>query len=204
MQDQTEWLLEELVTANPAVPPATLARLHSALAGEPIEAYLYVDGVHVDEDGIAVRDRVGILTPTRFLHVAWINQPREESMHEMDELAMLNSLLDDAPAERNLRVATASTPLAEIADVRVDVDYDPADTTPTGVAVLVLFKTLNTLHLEPQTCGDEGCSAVHAFSGVHMQDFVGFALSADVRSVTQLNNAISFADTLSLAIARGR
>ena len=171
--------------------PAVVAdSLATALAGEPVTAYVVHHEATFDRDELRRHVTVLVLTPTRLI------------VEHTDEHPA-----DDA---HPIAYATASTEAVRLE--RVDsvvvtrVVGDPANYRPGGslreVVLTIGWGAVSRIELEPATCGDPQCEADHGYTGQASNDDISLRVSEAADGDPVVQQVLIFAAALSEATAQ--
>lgn len=168
--------------------PALVAEsLDTALAGEPVRAYVVHHEATFDRDELRRHVTVLALTPTR----------------------LIVGHTDEHPADDNSVVpyATASTEAVRLE--RVDsvvvtrIAADPAQYRTGGplreVLLTIGWGAVSRIELEPAGCGDPNCEADHGYTGTSSNDDVALRVSEAADGGEVVQQVLAFAAALSSA-----
>lgn len=157
-----------------------------ALADEPVVSYLVHPETTFDETEVFRHLTALVLTPARLI-VAHV---------------------DDAPAgsgEPSALATTESVPLREVRSVALTHGVsEPArggKMRAQELTVAIGWGAVQTLDLQPATCGDPECEADHGYTGTLTPDDVVVRVSAQAEGSGALAAAVAFARSLSAATA---
>lgn len=157
-----------------------------ALADEPVVSYLVHPETTFDETEVFRHLTALVLTPARLI-VAHV---------------------DDAPAgvsEPAALATTESVPLREVRSVALTHGVsEPArgrSMRTQELTVAIGWGAVQTLDLQPATCGDPECEADHGYTGSLSPDDVVVRVSAHAEGKDALAAAVAFARSLSAATA---
>lgn len=168
--------------------PALVAdSLDTALAGEPVLAYVVHHEPTFDRDELRRHVTVLALTPTRLI---------------------VGHTDDHAPDESSpVPYATASTEAVRLE--RVDsvvvtrIVSDPAAHRPGGplreVLLTIGWGAVSRIELEPAGCGDPECEADHGYTGSASNDDVSLRVSETADGSSVVSQVLEFAAALSSA-----
>jgi len=163
--------------------------LSTALAGEPLSAYVVHHEATFDRDELRRHVTVLALTPTR----------------------LIVGHTDDHPADEHNPVATASASTEAVRLERVDsvvvtrVVAEPARHSAGGRAAEVVLTigwgAVSRIDLEPAACGDPSCEADHGYTGTSSNDDLSLRVSEVADGAEVVAQALAFATALSQATA---
>lgn len=166
--------------------------LETALAGEPVTAYVVHHEPHFDGDELRRHVSVLVLTPSR----------------------LVVGHTDEYPADEDHALPYASTsteavPLDRIGSVVVSRTVSSPATYQAGgpvreVVVTVGWGAVSRVDLEPATCGDPQCEADHGYSGTVTADDFSLRVSEAAEGRDRVDALLGFARALSAATARQR
>jgi hypothetical protein len=166
----------------------------SAIAGEPVDAFLVHHEPTIDErDEVRRHVTVVVLTPSRLV------------LGHTDEHAP-----DDLLPAPYTSTSTEAVTLSAVRSVVVNRMVANADSyagrsvPPPGAneAVLTIgWGGVGRIDLEPATCGDPDCEADHGYTGVLASDDFSIRVSAAADGPEAVANLLHFADTLSARTA---
>jgi hypothetical protein len=170
--------------------PALVAdTLGTALAQEPVRAYVLHHEATFDHDELRRHVTVLALTPTR----------------------LIVGHTDENPADETSPTPYATSSTEAVRIVRIDsvvvtrVAADPA-THKSGAPVRECVLTIGwgavaRLDLEPASCGDPECEADHGYTGTASNDDLSVRVSEAADGAEVVAQALEFAAALSLATA---
>lgn len=171
--------------------PALVAdSLDTALAGEPVQAYVVHHEATFERDELRRHVTVMALTPTR----------------------LIVSHTDEHPADENHPVAHATASTEAVRLERVDsvvvsrVVSEPAQHQPGGplreVVLTIGWGAVSRIELEPASCGDPNCEADHGYTGTSSNDDVALRVSEAADGSEVVQQVLAFAAALSSATTR--
>jgi len=176
--------------------------VESAVAGDDVVSHLVHQETTFDHDTVRRHITVLVLTPTRLVVAHADDHAAEDDTVEPDVLA--------PPALALQATVTATSECVPLSAVRgvmlTHVVASPA-TYVTGSLGRELTLTLgwgavSRVDMVPAACGDPNCEADHGYEGTITTDDIGLRISADADGEPALEQAMSFARTLSAAIGR--
>ncbi len=157
-----------------------------ALADEPVVSYLVHPETTFDETEVFRHLTALVLTPARLI-VAHV---------------------DDAPAGSGEPTALATTESVPLREVRsVALTHGVSEPARGGrmraqeLTVAIGWGAVQTLDLQPASCGDPDCEADHGYTGTLTPDDVVVRVSAQAEGSGALAAAVAFARSLSAATA---
>ncbi|HCK78763.1 MAG TPA: phosphodiesterase [Actinobacteria bacterium] len=171
-------------------PGLVIDALDTALAGESVEAYVVQHEATFDREELRRHITVLALTPTRLI----VGHTDEHPADEGSPTPFATS-------------GTESVRLEKVDSVVVTrVVSDPATYAP-HAAVLEVVLTIgwgavSRIDLEPAACPDPSCEADHGYTGTSSNDDFSLRVSAAADGVDTVEQALSFAQSLSAATAR--
>lgn len=176
--------LRASIEASGYYPDAVADAVFSAVAGEPVEAFLVHHEPTIDErDEVRRHVTVLTLTPTRLI---------------------LGHTDEHAPDDLLPAPYTSSTSEAVLLSAvkTVVVNRMVANPTQGGAAVSEAVLTIGwgavgRIDLEPATCGDPNCDADHGYTGVLSGDDFSLRVSAAAEGPDAVRDLLAFSDALS-------
>lgn len=176
--------------------PALVADVVSAaLAGEDVRSHLVHLETTFDRDVIRRHVTVLVLTPSRLV-IAHADD-------HADEAAGVTAATGASGGEQEVATATTeSVPLSAVRGVMLThVVADPQNYVPGSLGrelTLTLgWGAVSRVDLLPATCGEPGCDADHGYDGTISSDDIALRVSATADGDPALQQAISFAHSLS-------
>jgi hypothetical protein len=161
--------------------------LETALAGEPVKAYVVHHEPHFDRDELRRHVSVLVVTPTR----------------------LIVGHTDEFPSDENHEVpyattSTESVPLERVGSVVVSRTVGTPGAYRTGhrareVVLTVGWGAMSRVDLEPATCGDPECEADHGYTGTLSSDDFTLRVSEAGDGGAGVDNLLAFSKALSAA-----
>jgi hypothetical protein len=193
MSDATtrEMLRQEIHRAG-YYPDLVADTLDTALAGEPVLAYVVHHEPHFDRDEIRRHVSVLVVTPTRLV------------VGHTDEYPA-----DDEHPQPYATTSSEAVPLDRVGSVVVSRTVSSPATYSAGgpvreVVLTVGWGAVSRLDLEPATCGDPDCEADHGYTGTSTADDFSLRVSEAAEGRRRVDDLLAFARALSAATARRR
>lgn len=170
--------------------PALVAEaVEAAVGGEPISSYLVHQETTFDANEVRRHVTVLVLTDSRFI------------VSHTDEQAA-----DSASPTSYATTSTESVQIGRISSVvlsRVVANpekYVPGSL-PREVVLTIGWGAVSRIDLEPATCGDPNCEADHGYTGSTTADDLSLRVSEAGDGPETVRQALTFAQSLSEAIA---
>jgi len=183
-------LMREAVERSGYYPSLVIDALDTALAGEPVEAFVVQHEATFDRSELRRHITVLALTPSRLV----VGHTDE---HQADESSARPYATAGTEAVRLERVDSV---------VLTRVAADPETYTPErGVREVVLtigWGAVSRLDLEPASCGDPECEADHGYTGTSSNDDFSMRVSEAADGIETVQQVLAFAHALSEATAR--
>lgn len=171
----------------------------SAVAGDEVGSYLVHQETTFDHDTVRRHITVLVLTASRLV-IVHADDHAEDHGEDPD--------VPQAPAGTATATATSeSVPLRAVRGVMLThVVSDPAAYQPGSLGrelTLTLgWGAVSRIDMIPATCGDPSCEADHGYEGTIASDDISLRISADADGEHALNQAMTFARSLSATIGR--
>jgi hypothetical protein len=178
--------------------PALVADVvESAVAGDDVVSHLVHQETTFDHDSVRRHITVLALTPTRLVVAHADDHSIEDDAVEPDDLA----------PKATVTATSECVPLSAVRGVMLThVVASPATYVPGSLGrelTLTLgWGAVSRVDMVPAACGDPNCEADHGYEGTIATDDIGLRISADADGEPALEQAMSFARTLSAAIGR--
>ena len=178
--------------------PALVADVvESAVAGDDVVSHLVHQETTFDHDSVRRHITVLALTPTRLVVAHADDHSIEDDTVEPDDLA----------PKATVTATSECVPLSAVRGVMLThVVASPATYVPGSLGrelTLTLgWGAVSRVDMVPAACGDPNCEADHGYEGTIATDDIGLRISADADGEPALEQAMSFARTLSAAIGR--
>jgi hypothetical protein len=173
-------------------PDLVAESLDTALAGEPVQAFLVHHEATFDRDELRRHVTVLVLTPTRLV-------VSHTDDHPADEVSPLPTAV----------TTTESVPVARIGSVMVSrTVVDPAThqrgAAPSDVVLTLGWGAVSRLDLEPATCSDPECDGDHGYTGTSTADDLSVRVSEVGDGADGVAQALEFAAAVNRAVAASR
>ena len=182
--------MREAVERSGYYPALVIDALDTALAGEPVEAFVVQHEATFDRSELRRHITVLALTPSRLV----VGHTDE---HQPDETLPRPYATAGTEAVRLERVDSV---------VLTRVAADPETYSPErGVREVVLtigWGAVSRLDLEPASCGDPECEADHGYTGTASNDDFSMRVSEAADGADTVSQVLAFAHALSEATAR--
>ncbi|MCX6418325.1 MAG: DUF5998 family protein [Actinobacteria bacterium] len=187
MTSMTVESMREAIERSGYYPSLVIDALDTALAGEPVNAFVVQHEATFDHSELRRHITVLVLTPTRLV----VGHTDE---HPVDETT-------DRP------YATAGTEAVRIEKVNsvvvARVATNPETYSPDrGVAEVMLtigWGAVSRIDLEPAACGDPNCEADHGYAGTTSNDDFSLRVSEAADGAETVEQVLAFAQALSKA-----
>lgn len=162
----------------------------SAVAGEPIDAFVVHQETTFDSEEVRRHITVLVLTPGRLV----LGHADDHAADEVTEVPFVTA-------------STEAVPLSSVRTVMVNrVVTDPmryrSGGTPQEVTVSIGWGAVSRLDLEPAACGDPDCDADHGYTGTASADDISMRVSEAAEGADAVTRMLDFAAALSRATAR--
>jgi hypothetical protein len=166
--------------------------LETALAGEPVHAYVVHHEPHFDRDELRRHVSVLVLTPTRLV----VGHTDEYPSDESHPLPYATTSTEAVPLDRVSSVVVSRT-------VTSPASYRTGDP-PREVVLTVGWGAMSRVDLEPAGCGDPDCEADHGYTGALTSDDFSLRVSEAADGGNRVEDMLTFARTLSAATVQVR
>jgi Family of unknown function (DUF5998) len=173
-------------------PELVAESLDSALAGEPVRAFLVHHEATFDRDELRRHVTVLVLTASRLV-VAHTDD------HPADEVSPLPTAV----------TTTESVPIARLGSVMVSrtvsepATYRPGSS-PSDVVLTLGWGAVSRLDLEPASCSDPDCEGDHGYTGTATADDLSVRVSEVGDGSDGVHQALAFASAVNAAVAAAR
>jgi hypothetical protein len=172
--------------------------LDIALAGEQVTTHLVHGETTFDADTIRRHLSVLVLTPTRLIFVHADDHAGDE-----EHIAQAHGVAtSEAVPLSSVRTVMLTHVVGQPANYRSG--RAAQDSPGREVTLTIGWGGVSRVDLEVATCGDPACDADHGYTGTLAGDDLALRISADAEGAAALQDALSFARTLSAATAHHR
>lgn len=173
-------------------PELVAESLETAVAGEPVRAFLVHHEATFDRDELRRHVTVLVLTATRLVVAHTDDHPADEA--------------NPAPTAVT---TTESVPIASLTSVMVSRTVtEPAQhrtgSRPSDVVLTLGWGAVSRLDLEPATCSDPDCEGDHGYTGTSTADDLSVRVSEAGDGPDGVVQALAFATALNAAVATVR
>jgi hypothetical protein len=176
--------LRASIEASGYYPDAVADAVFSAVAGEPVEAFLVHHEPTIDErDEVRRHVTVLTLTPTRLI----LGHTDE---HAPDDLL-------PAPYTSSTSEAVLLSAVKTVVVNRMVANPSQGGAAVSEAVLTIGWGAVGRIDLEPATCGDPNCDADHGYTGMLSGDDFSLRVSAAAEGPDAVRDLLAFSDALS-------
>lgn len=166
--------------------------LETALAGEPVKAYVVHHEPHFDRDELRRHVSVLVVTPSRLV----VGHTDEFPSDDHHDVPYATTSTEAVPLDRVSSVVVSRT-------VGTPGAYRMGDRAR-EVVLTVGWGAMSRIDIEPATCGDPECEADHGYTGTLSSDDFTLRVSEAGDGGAGVDNLLAFAKALSAATVGSR
>lgn len=171
-------------------PTLVAEAIESALAGEPVEAYVIHQETTLDQNELRRHVTVLVLTPTRLI----VGHTDEHGADATSSAPFATTSTEAVRLDRIGSIVVTRT----VAHPEQHAPGEP----PAEVVLTIGWGAVGRVDLEPAGCSDPNCEADHGYTGTVTADDLSLRVSAAAEGPEVVARTVAFAAALAAATAR--